>query len=162
MFYNALVAFDGSPAANEALNQAIDLARCAHGRLAVIVGAPDLPASAYRPWTDPEAPIIEDPVGQAEKLLKTARERVPPDVPVTAIAASEPIRNALMSEIEGGRHDLLVMGSRGRDELRSAFLGSVSEYALHHSPVPVLIVHATSRRRGTEAPLTVSRADDAR
>ena len=36
--------------------------------------------------------------------------------------------------------DLVVIGSRGRSAVREMFLGSVSNYVLHKSPAPVLIV----------------------
>jgi nucleotide-binding universal stress UspA family protein len=42
-------------------------------------------------------------------------------------------------------HDLIVMGSRGRGAVRSAFLGSVSHYVLNHTTVPVLIIHDGER-----------------
>ncbi|KAJ2998153.1 hypothetical protein HDV02_004745 [Globomyces sp. JEL0801] len=47
-------------------------------------------------------------------------------------------RQEIEKAIEGWKPDLVVMGSRGQTGLKR-MLGSVSEYILHHSPVPVLI-----------------------
>ena len=34
---------------------------------------------------------------------------------------------------------LIITGSRGQSKLRRTFLGSVSDYVMHHAPVPVLV-----------------------
>ena len=67
---------------------------------------------------------------------------MPADLPVTTILTEQPIRIALICQIKEGHHDLVVIGSRGRGAVRAALLGSASHYVLHHSRVPVLIVHA--------------------
>jgi nucleotide-binding universal stress UspA family protein len=36
--------------------------------------------------------------------------------------------------------DLIMMGSRGRGGLKEAFLGSVSNYVMHKSKVPTMII----------------------
>jgi nucleotide-binding universal stress UspA family protein len=146
MFRNILVAVDGSVDAEEALTQAIDLAESEHTRLTVIAGVPRVPTVAYLGVSGEALSAMEaDARSSAEAVLRRARERVPRDLPVTTILTDKPIRPALIEQIKRGGHDLIAMGSRGRGAMRAALLGSVSHYILDHSPVPVLIVHATDR-----------------
>ena len=143
MFRNILVAIDGSADAQQALEQGVDLAVFQHARLtlfsAVVMPAP----VAYVGVSgDVTANLVHEAEAEAEGTLRAAAQQVPDDVSVSTVSSSEPVRPALVHQITAGGHDLVVMGSRGRGALRSALLGSVSHYVLHHSPVPVLIVHA--------------------
>jgi nucleotide-binding universal stress UspA family protein len=144
MFHNILVAVDGSPDAEEAVAHAIDLAESEHTRLTLMTADAQIPGTAY--LTPAITGLIAETKAAAQAVLRRARDRVPKDLPVTTILTDQPIRTALMHQIEAGRHDLVVMGSRGRGAVRSALLGSVSHYVLNHSPVPVLIVHAEHPR----------------
>ncbi len=143
MFRNVLVAIDGSADADQALTQAIDLAASERARLTLFTSVNMPPAVAYAGMG---GDVVTKLTGEAEKeaaqILSAARERVPQDVSVTTVLSHEPARPALSGRLRHGEHDLVVMGSRGRGALRSALLGSVSHYVLHHSHVPVLIVHA--------------------
>jgi nucleotide-binding universal stress UspA family protein len=142
MFHNILVAVDGSPDADLALTEAIDLAESEHTRLTLFTAVSQPPATAYVAGGEEVGKLFEDAHANAEAILRRARERVPDDLSVTTVLSERPIRAALMSEIAEGVHDLVVVGSRGRGAVRAALLGSTSHYVLHHSPVPVLIVHA--------------------
>ena len=46
----------------------------------------------------------------------------------------------IVESIKNNKIDLVVMGSRGTNAVKVIFLGSVSNFVLHKSPVPVLIV----------------------
>jgi nucleotide-binding universal stress UspA family protein len=146
MFHNILVALDGSPDAEQALTEAIDLAESEHARLTLITVVTQLPAMAYMTAGEQFGRAVEDARADAEAIVRRARERVPDGVSATAVLSEQPIRVALCRQIADGHHDLVVMGSRGRGAVRAALLGSVSHYVLHHSPVPVLIVHADRSR----------------
>jgi nucleotide-binding universal stress UspA family protein len=142
MFHDILVAVDGSPDAEQALTEAIDLAESEHTRLTLITAVAQLPSAAYVAAGEGVGQMLEGARTEAETILRSARERIPDGLSVTCVLSEQPVRVALTHKIAEGRHDLVVMGSRGRGAVRSALLGSVSHYVLHHSTVPVLIVHA--------------------
>jgi nucleotide-binding universal stress UspA family protein len=146
MFRKILVAVDGSAHADAALAQAIDLAQSENAELTVMTAVTPIPPMSY---ATPGAVtgLVEAVQADAEAILRAARDQVPDGLPVRTVLAEEPVRNALVGEIGEGDHDLVVMGSRGRGAVRSALLGSVSHYVLHHSPIPVLIVHADRSRQ---------------
>jgi nucleotide-binding universal stress UspA family protein len=143
MFRNILVTVDGSPHSQRALDEAVEIARAGRGRLTILTAVNQPPAWAASSIASGAAAISAlDLEREAVQVMREAVERVPRDVPVTTLISRRPIRSALMKAATCGEHDLLVMGSRGRRTLTASLLGSVSHYALNHSPIPVLIVHA--------------------
>jgi nucleotide-binding universal stress UspA family protein len=145
MFHNILVAIDGSPHADQALTHAIDLAESEHARLTLMTAVAQVPGTAYLAAPEVQARLVDAAQAEAQDILRRACERVPEDLSVVTILTEGPIRTGAIRQIEAGHHDLIVMGSRGRGTIRSTLLGSVSHYVLHHSPVPVLIVHAEAQ-----------------
>jgi len=142
LFHNILVSVDASRHSDAALTEAIDLAQSGNARLTILTAVPK-PTT----WTTTAAAASES-LGpalerEAHETLCRAVDRVPESIPVTKILTHEPIRTALSHQLESGKFDLLVLGSRGRGALAASLLGSVSHYALNHGRVPVLIVHAS-------------------
>ena len=123
MFRNILVAVDGSADAQQALAQAIDLARSENARVTLFSAVASPPSVAYVGASgDVTANLIREAEAEADAILRTAVERVPDDVSVTSVLSREPVRPALVSKIAAGEHDLVVMGSRGRGALRTEAL----------------------------------------
>jgi nucleotide-binding universal stress UspA family protein len=152
MFHNILVAVDGSQHADQALSHAIDLAESEHARLTLMTAVVAPPTVTYFGASgEVVGALSHDAEAEAKAILRRARDRVPEDVSVTTILSRRSIDMALIRQISDGHHDLVVMGSRGRGAVRSALLGSASHYVLHHSPVPVLIVHDPPAPQRTQA-----------
>jgi len=55
------------------------------------------------------------------------------------VAIGHPAKEICAYAKEQG-HDLVVMGSRGRSEVKELVLGSVSQAVLHHAQCPVMVV----------------------
>jgi nucleotide-binding universal stress UspA family protein len=144
MFRRLLVAFDGSSHAQRALEKAVDVAQAGHGTITVITVAPepalwafsgyDAPVNVYR--------LSEELELEHEAVLDSAVRRVPADLPVTKILKRGSPGPAIVAQANAGDHDLVVVGSRGRGELRSLLLGSVSHHVLHASHIPVIVIQS--------------------
>jgi nucleotide-binding universal stress UspA family protein len=150
MFRRILVAIDGSPDADRALAEATDLVRLVHGVLTVMTVAP--PSSkwvlggamgAYVP-AEAAKDAGERVQREYQQLVDQAVARLPDDISVTKLVARGRPAQSIVEQARAGRNDLVVMGSRGRGDVKSLLLGSVSHAVLQTSPVPVLVVHASA------------------
>jgi nucleotide-binding universal stress UspA family protein len=137
VFERILVAVDGSAESAHALAEAVDIASAGGGSLTLIsVGVPP------RIWPSAYTVYVSD------EELEHAAERVVDDAaaPIAdTISLSKVVRvgrpaDEIVAAAKEGRHDLIVMGARGRGATTSLLLGSASHAVLNQSPVAVLIV----------------------
>jgi nucleotide-binding universal stress UspA family protein len=144
MFRSLLVAFDNSPHSRRALAEAIDLARISNAELTVMTVVPN-----SNIWAASGGYVVPVDLGDLDRQTEHAYQRildgavdsVPRDLPVTGLLKHGPAGRAIIDQAEAGKHDLILMGSRGHGGLRSLLLGSVSHHVLHASRIPVLVIH---------------------
>ncbi|TPX65124.1 hypothetical protein SpCBS45565_g05401 [Spizellomyces sp. 'palustris'] len=68
-----------------------------------------------------------------------------------AIALRGDPRDELVYKTKELHADLFVIGSRGMGAIKRAFLGSVSDYCVHHCACPVLVVRAQEHEKNKKA-----------
>jgi nucleotide-binding universal stress UspA family protein len=134
---NIFVALDGSKHSSKALDQAIYLARQSQGTITGVFVIPLFSVNVARPTSKLGKIFAES----GKKILSEAKLRCAKN----GVAFYEKILCGnegfkLVSLAKDRKADLIIMGSRGRSDIKEFFLGSVSHYVAHKSPIPVLIV----------------------
>jgi nucleotide-binding universal stress UspA family protein len=145
LYRNILVAIDGSPDAEAALQHAAELARDQNARLTLLSVAP-----APSPTAGVGGASPPDPLDLHAKALREAAARVPDDAGVTTMLERGDPAHAILATAEREGHDLIVMGSHGHGRLLRALLGSVSAKVLERSRLPVLILRDGRAREDGE------------
>jgi nucleotide-binding universal stress UspA family protein len=149
----ALIAYDGSPAAREAIAAA---GRLLPGRAVLVVHVWESPyrrSVSGRALRSAPLPEIREVTGDLETLLReTAGAMVEEGVELAGAAGLAASGEAVESGSAAWRvlaataetHDaaVVIAGSQGHGRVASVLLGSVSAGLVHHAERPVLVIRA--------------------
>jgi nucleotide-binding universal stress UspA family protein len=132
-----LVPLDGSSNSFRGLDVAIHMARESH---ATITGL--YVAEIVKPRTnDPITPLEKILLDHAQKIMKKAKLNAAKKGILFFDRVSYGDDGKIIVEVaEKQNFDLIVIGSRGMGAAKDLFLGSTSNYVLHKSKKPVLVV----------------------
>jgi nucleotide-binding universal stress UspA family protein len=139
MFHHVLCAYDGSPAAEAALAEAIDLASAMRARLAIVSVVEKPAASVAAAGVDPTA-LAQTIEHEADDRLRAAADRVPDDVPLTTLLRTGHAGKQILKAAVEMRADVVVLGTRRRGRVTTNLFGSVAGDVYYHSRLPMLVV----------------------
>jgi nucleotide-binding universal stress UspA family protein len=132
-----LVPLDGSKNSMRGLDEGIYLARQCQ---ATITGLYVVPLS--KPKTNSQISYVEKYLlNHAAKFMSKAKKRAAQNGVLfddTVVYGDEGPK--IISFAINKSYDIIIIGSRGMSSLKEAFLGSTSNFVLHKSKIPVLIV----------------------
>lgn len=134
-----LVPLDGSDNSFRALDAAIFLAQKSDSTIDLVYCVSVFPSIEVQVIDPIKCQILER--NFAKSVLKKALSKCKQHGLVAnhAILYGTP-GYTVTKYIKGKEIDLVVIGSRGRSAVREVFLGSVSNYVLHKSQAPVLVI----------------------
>jgi nucleotide-binding universal stress UspA family protein len=131
-----VVGFDGSDAAERALERAADLAQ-AEGRVFVVTARPTAAQSPLAPEPILDAP---SPVEQRELLERGRALLEGRGIDASLVAMDDDPAEALLRVARSEDARLIVVGRRGSGYVTRALLGSTSENVVRQAPCDVLVV----------------------
>lgn len=138
-FQSILVAMDGSKGSMRALDAAITIAKDTNGSITAVYV---LPFPAFQMY-QPDKVIKEKLYSEGKKFLESAKiEALKKDVKLQYKILQGHVGDALTDFAKSKEHkmDIIVIGHRSMTKIKEAILGSVTNYVLHKSQVPVLVV----------------------
>ena len=137
MWKKILVPLDGSKNSLRGLDTAIFLARKTGGKLTGIFVLPRTPEKKFRRLQQPEKEALKI----ADRVMERAKKRAAQNGIVfnKKVDFGDPAY-MIVKFAKSLNYDIIVIGARGQSGIKDIFLGSTSNYVLHKSKAPVIIV----------------------
>jgi nucleotide-binding universal stress UspA family protein len=149
MYRKILVPTDGSACAQQAVHEAVELARAIGAEITFLYALENpLTSGTASPEALPySAQLWEDLKAMADEALGAATA-VASEAGVTARALRVDNRAPVQAILETeGDHDLVIMGTHGRRGFNRWMFGSVAEGALRRAQRPFLLIRAGETER---------------
>lgn len=152
MFRKLLVPLDRSPLAEQAVGQAVAIAKRANGGIDLVLVHQDMPIDGLsddqwygKQWKD-----------ELEYLESIAREiETGSNIVVTFAAPEGDVIDEICERAVEVDADLIVITSHGRTGLSRAWLGSVADGLMRHAKMPVLMLRPVEMKTGAHVQLGV-------
>ncbi len=146
MYKRILIATDGSPLSEKAVESGLSLAGLTGASVIALKVVPRYPRSYF----DGSLPVDTSDIKRIEKqwsdaaqvLVNKVKTRGSDEgVSVKAVVAkSDLVAEAVIAAAKKHNCDLIVMASHGRKGLKRLLLGSETQHVLTHSHIPVLVL----------------------
>ncbi|MFB3916335.1 MAG: universal stress protein [Terriglobales bacterium] len=135
-FRKILVGYDGSDAAEKAVELALSLAVNMDSMVVVLaVAQPPEPPAAMETQA-----VVDGAREYYEKTLRKIADAAKENgIQVTTAIAVGHAAEKIVRRAEQTHADLIVVGRRGRSTFEKVIMGSVSERVLRYAPCPVLV-----------------------
>ena len=146
MYKCILIATDGSPLSDKAVETGLSLAALAGAAVVALKVVPHYPRSYFegglatdandmkrieKQWSEAAQTLVND--------IKTKGEEQ--KVAVTAVVVkSDLVAEAVIETAQNHHCDLIVMASHGRKGIQRLLLGSETQHVLTHANMPVLVL----------------------
>jgi nucleotide-binding universal stress UspA family protein len=135
-----LVALDDTPAAAFALRHVVPYAVDQRSRLTLLTVVPDPPRMVVAAGMSAQE-MAQRMETEADQHLRRVTATLPQELSVTTVLRHGDPAEEILRVVREQPVDLICLGARGRGRVTGALLGSVSSAVLHHSPVPVVVLH---------------------
>jgi nucleotide-binding universal stress UspA family protein len=154
MFKKILVCLDGSKLAEQILPYAVGEALHFQGKLVLfqvvpepVAFSPGIPGTAAAPvQTNTMLEEAEEALNGARNYLeKIATPLRKKGIQVEAVSILGRAGDAILSYAGGNNVDLIAIATHGRSGLRRGVFGSVADYVLRESGLPMLVIRPQGR-----------------